>query len=123
MSWYVERVGAEASRVTLLPVAGDIVVSTEQPSSVLTALDGSRVVWSAPPSPANVTLPELWFDSVTDATRFETLALSGAQLTLVADTGESWTVRAINGVRRRILDTPDRGTAPKFGVTTTFVGV
>ncbi|SNR38717.1 hypothetical protein [Blastococcus mobilis] len=123
MGWYVERAGAPASRVDLLPVAGDIVVTTEQPSSVFTALDGTRVVWSAPPSPPNVQIPELWFESATEVQRLEALALAGVTLTLGADTGETWAVRAINGVRRRILDTPDRATAPKFGVTVTLIGV
>lgn len=122
--WSIERTGAPASRVNLLVTEGDIEVEFTQGTGVFEALDGSRTVWSSPRRPANVRVPDLWFSSRTELSRLEQLCTSGAKLTLRADTGQQWTVRAVGGFRYRILDTAGRsGTSAVFLATIELIGV
>lgn len=123
MPWSIERSGVAASRITLLPVSGDVTVEVEQSTGVFEALDGNRVVWVSPRRPANVTVPDLWVESKADVDRLVNLATSGARLILTDETGATFAVRAVDGVKYRLLDTPGQATAPKFLVTLKLVGV
>lgn len=118
----MQKTGAAATAVALLPMAGDITVNIAQSTGVFTALDGTRTVWSSPASAADPTIPELWFEDFGQLTRLQNLLTSGVPLTLTADTGQTWSVRSNGGLKWRILDLPDRGTAAKYGVTMTLVG-
>lgn len=122
MSWSLQQTGADATAVTLTPVAGDITVTVAQSTGVFTNLDGSRVVWQSPAQPADPAIPELWFEDFTQLTRLIALCGSGQPLTLTADTGQTWAVRSKDAVKWRIINTPDRGTAAKYGCTLTLVG-
>lgn len=122
MAWYLERDGAPASRVTIVPVAGEVVEETVQEGGVFTALDGSRVVWQNPASPDTPTLPELHFADRAEVTRLRALVTSGVLLRL-GDTddpdGKTWRVRAVGGLSVRKLDTP----RPLYRAKLNVVGV
>lgn len=123
MAWTLERQGSAASRVPLTPVAGDITLEVVQPTGVFDTLDGNRVVWNGPRQPVNIDVPELWYESKADVDRLVNLVTTGQKLLLADDMGFTYTVRAVGGVRWRILDTAGRATAPKFLVTLELVGV
>lgn len=123
--WYLEREGAEATRVVLPVTRGDVAVPEEQADAVSVSLDGSVTVWSSPaqaPSPAIPTLHFAPRDRY-QLTRLRALVQSRVVCTLGTDYGATYRVKCTGAWRPVFVATTQRLTKPRWEVTLTVVGV
>ena len=126
-NWYLERVGAPATRVELFAIASDVTIEEELPGSPLDDDEGNRIVWNG--RAKKQTFPELpvfafdGLDGKAELQRLRALWKSGAKLTLGDDLGDTYTVRAVGKLRRTLLDTYDRVNDPHYEVTIELVEV